>query len=54
VHPRTLAVPGILVFACLGVACGVHDWVKGRIVERVAAEIDSRNPVATTTHRRRP
>jgi hypothetical protein len=47
-HPPTLPLLGILVVASLGAACGVHDWVKERIVEKVAAEMDSRNPVATT------
>jgi hypothetical protein len=47
-RPRTLPLLGILALASFGGACGVHDWVKQRCVERVAAEIDSRNPVATT------
>jgi hypothetical protein len=45
---RMLLVPGILASACLGAACVVHDWVKERCVQRVAAEIDSGNPVATS------
>jgi len=41
-----LLVPGILASACLGAACGVHDWVRERCAQRVAAEISSPNPIA--------
>ena len=40
------AISLLVVGSCLSAACGVHDRIKERNVDRVAAQIDARNPIA--------